>query len=124
MNKATITGKLGNDPELKTYGDNKKLATFSLATNDGYGENKKTNWHRCTAFGKAAEIIAQYVKKGHDLCISGSIDYSEHEGKTYTKIIVSDFTLLGSKGGNNQPQQGQPQPQAEGVNEEDDDLPF
>ena len=97
MNKVTLAGRLGQDPELKTVGNDTKRVKFSLATNDGYGDKKKTNWHNCTAFGKTAEIIAQYVKKGSELVVSGSIDYNKHEEKVYTGIIVRDFTFVGGR---------------------------
>lgn len=97
MNKVTLVGRLGQDPELKTSNSGNSFAKFSIATNDGFGDNKKTNWHNCTAFGKAAEIISQYIKKGNEIAVSGSIDYNSHEDKTYTSILVSDFTFLGNK---------------------------
>ena len=98
MNKITLVGRLGQDPELKTSKGGKSFAKFSIATNDGYGDNKKTNWHSCTAFGKAAELIEKYVKKGSEIAVSGSIDYNKHEEKIYTNILVNDFTFIGAKG--------------------------
>lgn len=97
MNKVTLVGRLGQDPEIKESQGGKKYAKFSLATNDGFGENKKTNWHSCTAFGKVAEIIEKYVSKGSELALSGSIDYNKHEDKYYTNILVNDITLIGGK---------------------------
>lgn len=111
INTATLHGNLGQDPELKTSQGGKSFCNFSIATSDGWGENKKTNWHRCTAFGKLAEIIAEYVKKGDEIVVSGSIDYNEHEGKKYTSILVNDFSLCRnatSHGGGNQDQGSAP----------------
>jgi len=97
MNKVTLVGRLGQDPELQTSKSGTSFCKFSIATNDGFGENKKTNWHSCTAFGKGAEIINQYVKKGSELAVSGTLDYNKHEDKTYTNILVNDFTFIGGK---------------------------
>lgn len=117
MNQIILVGRLGQDPEIKESQAGKKYAKFSLATNDGFGENKKTNWHSCTAFGKVAEIIEKYVSKGSELALSGSIDYNKHEDKYYTNILVNDITLIGGK--------SNVQAEQNGRNSNDDDpLPF
>lgn len=100
MNKVTLVGRLGQDPEVKTSNLGKQYAKFSLATNDGYGENKKTNWHSCVAFGKVAELIDKYVSKGNELAVNGSVDYNKHDDKYYTNIIVNDITFIGGKSEN------------------------
>lgn len=97
MNKVNLVGRLGQDPEHQTAQSGKTFCKFSIATNDGYGDNKKTNWHSCTAFGKAADIISQYVKKGSEIAVSGTLDYNKKDDKTYTNILVSDFTFIGGK---------------------------
>lgn len=94
MNIITIVGNLGDNPELKNSQNGKEFITFSLATNDGYGDNKKTNWHKCIAFGKTAELIHKYTQKGSKLAVNGSIDYKKHEDKYYTSVIVNNFTLI------------------------------
>ena len=97
MNKVILVGRLGQDPEHQTAQSGKTFCKFSIATNDGFGDNKKTNWHSCTAFGKVADIINQYAKKGNEIAVSGSLDYNKHEDKTYTNILVNDFTFIGGK---------------------------
>ena len=124
MNKVTLLGRLGKNPELMTSKSGKSFCKFSLATNDGYGDNKKTNWHNCTAFGKSAEIIEKYVKKGNELCVSGSIDHNEHEGKFYTSILVNDFTFVGGKSESNETPQPPSVPAQPITHEDDGDLPF
>lgn len=118
MNKVTLVGRLGQDPEHKTATSGKTFVKFSLATNDGFGDNKKTNWHSCTAFGKAADIINQYVKRGSEIAVSGSIDYNKNEDKYYTNILVNDFTFIGGKSETTQPD---PLPTHA---EQEDNLPF
>lgn len=114
MNKVTLVGRLGQDPKRNESG---KVLSFSIATNDGFGENKKTNWHNCKAFGKCADIIEQYVKKGDQLAVNGSVDvYKSADGKYFTSILVNDFTLLSSK--------SETEPASVAETNENDDVPF
>jgi single-strand DNA-binding protein len=92
MNNVTLVGRLGADPEV-----NEKFTKISIATNDGFGESKKTNWHNCVCFGKVAEIIGKYAKKGDNISVSGRIEYSQKDDKYYTNIVISNVTLLGEK---------------------------
>jgi len=117
MNTIILKGNLGGDPEIKMLKDDKKMARFSIATKDGYGDNQKTNWHRCVAFGKTAEVIEKHVKKGSEILVQGSVSYNEHEGKHYTSIMVDRFEFCGSKEASSETTQVQ----AEGDVE---DLPF
>lgn len=126
INTLTLHGNLGDDPELKTSQGGKMFCNFSIATEDGWGENKKTNWHRCTAFGKTAEIIAKYVKKGHEVVVQGSVDYNKHDDKWYTSILVNSFSFC-----RNKDSQPEVTPQATEYtaptpvgSPEQDDLPF
>lgn len=121
MNIATIMGRLGQDPEIKQSKSGNSFVKFSIATNDGFGDNKKTNWHNCTAFGKLADVIAQYCKKGDMVAVSGSIDYNKHEEKIYTTIMVREFSFTGAGA-----KQSEPKPDLlDAVSDKkDDDLPF
>lgn len=117
MNNLSLLGRLGGDPELKTSKNDKAFATFSIATNDGYGDNKKTNWHRCIAFGKTAEIIDQYVKKGQLLAVQGSVEYSKSDDdKVYTNIVVNSFTFANDN--------SQGSSSTDSSDDAEDDLPF
>lgn len=119
MNVTTLVGRLGQDPEIKQSKSGNSFVKFSIATNDGFGDNKKTNWHNCTAFGKLADVIAQYCKKGDMVAVSGSIDYNKHEEKIYTTILVRDFSFGGGAGA----RQGESKPDLLD-DKKDDDLPF
>jgi single-strand DNA-binding protein len=72
-----------------------------MATNSGYGDKKTTDWHDIVAFGKCAELCAQYVEKGSLIAIQGRITYGKYEkdGKTFktVKILADDVTFLSSK---------------------------
>lgn len=128
VNTVTIHGNLGDNPELKTSQSGKTYCHLSIATEDGWGENKKTNWHRCTAFGKPAELISKYVSKGDEIVIQGSIDYSQHDGKYFTSILISGFSFCRNKQNKAEAQQPgihpHPEPLVPTNQENPDDLPF
>ena len=72
LNKATLIGNVGNDPDIRSTQSGTRIAKFSLATNrtwkDGSGQQKeKTEWHRLTVFGKLVDVVEQYAKKGDRL---------------------------------------------------------
>ena len=108
VNRVTLIGNLGNDPEVKYTQGGMAVCTLSLATTsvrkdkDG-NTQERTEWHRCKAFGKTGEIIAEYAKKGSQLYIEGSIRYDKFTGsdgveKYFTDIIVDQFQFLGGGG--------------------------
>jgi len=109
VNKAIILGNLGRDPEMTYTPSGLAVCKFSLATSKKMKDGQTvTQWHRCTAFGKAGELIAQYVNKGNQLYVEGEINYSQYEkdGTTRysTDIIVREFSFIsGGGGGGNQP---------------------
>ena len=106
-NKVQLIGNLGNDPEIKALESGRKLAKFSLATNDHYKNDQgekvtDTQWHNVVAWGKTAEIIEQYVTKGKEIAVEGKLtsrSYEDAEGHTkyITEVVVSELLLLGSK---------------------------
>ena len=96
-NKVQLIGNLGNDPEIITLESGKKLAKFSIATNESYknatGEKvTDTQWHNIIAWNKTAEIIEKYVTKGNEIAIEGKLtsrSYETKEGeKKYTTEVV------------------------------------
>ena len=104
-NKVQLIGNVGNEPEVKTFGEGKKVANITIATNDYYINDKgekveQTEWHRVTAQGKVAEIIEKYVSKGKEIAIEGKLthrSYDDKEGnKRYiTEVVANDILLLG-----------------------------
>ena len=106
LNQAQLIGRLGKDPEVRYTGSGKAVANFSIATEEKWknqsGEPQiKTEWHRCVAWGKLAEIIQKYVKKGNLIFVQGRIETRswEKDGvKRYsTEIVVGKMQMLGSK---------------------------
>ena len=106
-NKVQLIGNLGNDPEIITLESGKKLAKFSLATNESYkdanGEKQtKTDWHNLVAWGKTADIIEKYITKGKQIAIEGklstrSYETKEGENRYVTEVIVNELLMLGNK---------------------------
>jgi len=100
LNKATIIGNLTRDPESKALPSGITVVNFSIATNRNWKDkegNKKeeVQFHNCVSFGKQADTIAQYVKKGQQLMVEGRIQTRSWEvegGKRYaTEIMVEQF---------------------------------
>ncbi len=104
-NKVQLIGHVGNDPEIKIFDGGKKLASFTLATNESYKNDKgekveETQWHRLGAWGKTAEIIEKYVTKGKEIAIEGKLSHRDYEDKNgekryITEIVVNEVLLLG-----------------------------
>jgi len=106
LNKVIICGRTGQDPNVKHTTDGGQVTSFSIATtnvSNRNGEKKEsTEWHNCVAFGRTAEIAGQYVKKGTQVLIEGSLrtsKYKDKEGndRQSTNIVVAQLTLLGGK---------------------------
>ena len=106
-NKVQLIGNVGQLPEIKNLENGKKVANLSLATNENYTNAKgekvtNTQWHNLVAWGKSAEIIENYVKKGDEIAIEGKIQYETYDDKDgnkryLTKINVNDILMLGAK---------------------------
>lgn len=109
VNKVTLLGNVGKDPEIRATAGGTIVASFSLATTDRTKDQSgnwtdRTEWHNLVAFQRTAEIIRDYVKKGSKLYVEGKIqtrswdDKTSGEKKYRTEIIVNDISLLSGKG--------------------------
>jgi len=106
MNKVFLIGNLGKDPETRQAGGN-TVCNFSVATSEKWTKdgqtNERTEWHRIQAWGKLAEVCAQYLKKGSQVCVEGKIQTREYEKdgeKRYaTEIVAANVTFLGGREG-------------------------
>ncbi|MCG9791811.1 single-stranded DNA-binding protein [Flavobacterium algicola] len=104
-NKVQLVGHLGNDPEIKTFEGGRKLANFTIATNDHYKNEKgekveETQWHKVVAWGKTAEIIEKYVTKGKEIAVEGKLTHRSYDDKNgekryITEVVISEVLLLG-----------------------------
>jgi len=105
INKVILVGNLGNDPETKHTAGGMAVTTISVATTsvrkDKDGNNQeRTEWHRVKLFGKLGEIAGEYLKKGRQVYIEGSIRYDKFTGqdgveKYFTDIIADEMQMLG-----------------------------
>ena len=106
-NKVQLIGHLGNAPEIKNTESGKKLARFSVATNENYRNTKgekvtETTWHNLVAWGKVADIAEKYLVKGTEIAIEGKLisrSYTDKDGKKkyVSEVQVNELLLLGSK---------------------------
>jgi single-strand DNA-binding protein len=107
VNKVILIGRLGKDPELKYTPSGAPVVNFSLATDESFkdrnGEQQsRTEWHRIVAWGKLAEICGEYLTKGKQIYVEGSIRSREYEDKSGNKrtvheIVARQMTMLGSR---------------------------
>lgn len=106
-NALTLVGNVGKDPEVRYTPSGKAVASFSLATSekrkDDQGQlREETQWHRVVFWGKAAESIGQYAKKGTMLLVTGKVTYRKYTNRDnqeqhITEIIGDNFKFVGAK---------------------------
>jgi single-strand DNA-binding protein len=106
-NSVRLIGHIGKDPETKEFESGKKVARFTLATDEVYknakGERvKDTVWHNLVIWGKTATVAEKYLEKGAEIAIEGRLtsrSYTTKEGekKYVTEIIVGELLMLGKK---------------------------
>ncbi len=144
VNKVILVGNLGRDPEVKYMPSGDAVANVALATSSKY-KNKagelveETEWHRVTFFGRQAEVVGEYLKKGKSIYIEGRLKtrkYTDKDGveKYATDIIASEMQMLGGKDGGGEDRTPAQRPAAapkpapakaaSGFDDMDDDIPF
>lgn len=114
LNRVTLIGNVGADPEIRTTPNGGRVAQFSVATTRVWtgqsgDRQEKTDWHRVVAWdnargAKLATVCEQYVKKGEKLYVEGRIEYrqwqdKENQTRYTTEVIANEVILLGSRGG-------------------------
>lgn len=134
FNQVILLGRLGNDPILRSTQAGTSVVALSLATSrrvkDGDDWKEVTAWHRCKAFGRQAEVIAQYCRKGDLLFVEGRLDYWEADGKRgklqIAEVIVEHFEFGGGpRREDAEPAAHPAAPSPSGVDPFiDDDIPF
>lgn len=151
LNKVTLIGNLGADPEIRMTPSGTKIAKISIATSRSFPDRsgqtqEKTEWHRITFFGKLADVVEQFVTKGDRLYVEGRIEYSQTDDgqgnvRYFTDIVAQEMIMLGGTGGGGSdtgggggrggPRSGgpsfggggRPAPEPD-LSQPDDDLPF
>ena len=159
VNKVILVGNLGRDPEMRYLPSGEAVANLAIATTDKYKDKsgqmvEQTEWHRVAFFGRTAEVCGQYLKKGSQVYVEGSIrsrKYTDKEGieRTAYEIRGDRMQMLGSRGGGGmadmdeggyaqaapkaapranapagQPASGDRRPAGSGFDDMDDDIPF
>ena len=102
MNQTILVGNLTKDPETRMTSVDKMVTSFTLAVSRAYSKDKESDFIQCKAFGKTAELIAQYLTKGSKAGVVGRIQtgkYDNNDGRTIytTDVIVNEIEFLGSK---------------------------
>ena len=103
-NKVQLIGNVGNEPEVKTFGEGKKVANITIATNDYYINDKgekveQTEWHRVSAWGKTVDIIEKLLTKGSHVAIEGKLTHRSYDDKDgnkryITEVVANELVLL------------------------------
>ena len=145
VNKVILIGNIGNDPDTKVMPSGDHVSNISIATSETWKDKQgvqqeKTEWHRVVFFGKLAEIVQQYVKKGSKIYIEGKLQTRKWQDQSgadrySTEVIVDSFNgvlqMLDSKDSSSnspapsQPSAPAPQPSSQSpVDDFSDDMPF
>ena len=122
VNKAILVGRVGADPIVRETAKGDTVCNVYLATNSGYGDNEKVDWHKVTFFGKLADTVNEYVTKGQQLYVEGRISYSKYTDKEgnerHGTSIIAGMMQMGSS------MNGDASASEENDLAEDDSLPF
>jgi len=141
LNKVTLIGNLGQDPEVRYMPSGDAMVTLSLATTEKWkdkqgDQQEKTEWHRVVMFGKLAEIAGEYLRKGSQVYIEGRLQtrkWTDKDGQDRysTETVSNKMLMLGSKNGSadrgdrSQPSRGNSASSGgDGVEDMADDIPF
>ncbi len=105
-NSVQLIGRLGNEPEVRTFDSGKRMATFSLATNETFYNNQgekvtDTQWHNIVVWGKKVDVVESYLNKGQEIALQGKLinrSYEKDGVKKYvTEISLNELLMMGSK---------------------------
>ena len=145
INKVILVGNLGNDPDIRYTAGGAAIANISLATTDSWrdkesGEQQeRTEWHRVVFFGRLAEIVGEYLKKGSQVYVEGRLQTRKWQDKSgndryTTEIVANEMQMLGGRGGGMSSSDQSPPPMSDAETAAgsaaadndfvDDDIPF
>lgn len=137
VNKVILIGNLGKEPEMRSFQNHERVANFSVATSNSWkdkatGEKKDAvEWHNVAAFGRRAEICAEYLHKGSKVYIEGHLKtekYTDKDGivRYATKVIVDNLQMLDSKGDGSTVREEEHAHSEQPIDPKsfDDDIPF
>lgn len=136
VNKVILVGNVGKDPEVRYLPSGGAVANLTLATSESWKDKNtgqqqdQTEWHRVTFYGKLAEIVGEYVKKGSKLYVEGSLhtrkwqDKATGQDKYSTEVKASEMQMLDSRNEGRQQSDGGARQQAPAESFDDADIPF
>lgn len=124
MKSLVIAGNIGKSAELRSTGNGEKVAGFSVAVDDGFGDKKRTLWFDVSIWGKRAEILAPMLVKGGKVTVSGDLSTREHDGKTYLTLRAENVTLQSARQGGDDAEPRRNSPPSQGSPMDDDAIPF
>ena len=129
VNTVVLTGRLTRDPELRRTKNDLEVCTFTIAVNNGFGENKRVGFYRVVCFKGTAVNIEKYCSKGSHICVVGKLtekkwQNKEGETKYSVEVIANQVTFLSKKGDSVQSSGGgSPEPDNKDL-QPDDEIPF
>ncbi len=110
-NSVRLIGRLGDTPKVRQFDNGRKVANFSVATNETYVDNagnrkSETTWHKLVAYGPTAGVAEKYLQKGSEVAVEGKLtnrSYNDKNNETHyvTEIVVNSLLMLDSKSGQN-----------------------
>lgn len=110
VNRVTLIGRVGQDPNVRAVQGGTKVANFTLATTEKFKDKEETEWHNVTVWNNQAEVVEKYVQKGTQLYVEGRIKTEKYtkdgQERSIVKIVATTIQLLGKK--ENAPQQSAP----------------
>lgn len=134
LNKVMVIGNVGQEPKIFTFQNGKKKASFSVAASKRYrdanGEQKEqTTWVNCSAFGKLADVVEEYVGKGSQLFVEGELsvnNFTDQNGnkKSVTEVHVTTLQMLDKRNAGNGNNNQYSESAASGFEEDEGDVPF
>ena len=132
INKVILMGRLTKDPELRYTNNKTPVCSFTIAVNNGYGENQRTDFVNCLAWNKTAEFVTKYFAKGKMIIVIGRIttrSWETQDGKrAYATEVIAKEVSFGETKSSQQTATQQPMQDDDDdftpLDEEDDDLPF
>lgn len=122
MQSVTIAGRVGRDAETRPTNSG-SVTSFTVAVDQRNGRDKTTNWWRVSLWGKRGEGLAQYIRKGDNITVTGEFSLGEYEGKAQLNVNANDVALQGGKGERSETQQSGGW-QSPPLDDLDDQIPF
>ena len=97
MQNITVTGRIARDAEIRTTQGGQTVCSFTVASDQGFGDKKQTNWFRASLWGKRGQSLHPYLLKGGQVTVAGELEVTEWEGKTQLNISANDVALQGGR---------------------------